>query len=124
MMALFSELFVPWLLERLKDVADSERAQEGGKSGGVILFLASVLLAALLGLALVKVYDLQGEKIEAAVRLETTKEKLADLNKDIDDLEKEVEKLRATNGYLESALDTPVVCPSGPSTQTYKRNKP
>jgi hypothetical protein len=124
MMALFSELFVPWLLERLKDVADSERAQEGGKSGGVILFLASVLLAALLGLALVKVYDLQGEKIEAAVRLETTKEKLADLNKDIDDLEKEVEKLRATNGYLESALDTPVVCPSGPSTRTYKRNKP
>lgn len=124
MMALFSELFVPWLLERLKDVADSERARDGGNSGGVILFLASVLLAALLGFTLVKVYDLQEEKVEAATRLESTREKIADLKKDNDDLKQEIEKLNQTNGYLESALDTPVVCPSGPTTRTYKRNKP
>lgn len=124
MVALFSELFVPWLLERLKDVADSERARDEGKSGGVILFLASVVLASLLGFSLVKVYELQGEKVEAATRLESTREKIADLKKENDDLNKEVEKLQQTNGYLENALDTPVVCTPGPTTRTYKRNKP
>ena len=122
-MAWFSELFLPWLLERLKDVADSERAREGGNSGGVILFLASVILAALLSLALIKVYDLQGEKIEASIRLETTREKADDLKNDNDELEKQVDELKRDNALLKESLNTPVVCPTGPTTQIYKRSQ-
>lgn len=120
-MAWFSELFLPWLFDRCKDVADSERAKEGGNSAGVILFLLVVLMGALLGVTATKLFDMNGEMVESRTRLESTREKIEDLKKDNDDLTKENEQFKRDNLSLKESLLTPVVCATGPETRGYHK---
>ena len=120
-MAWFSELFLPWLLDRCKDVADSERAKEGGNSAGVIMFLLILLFGALLGVTAMKLFEMQGDMVEARTRLESSREKIDELKKDNDDLSKENDRLNRDNLSLKEALTAPVLCPSGPTTRVYKK---
>ena len=89
MLIWFTENILPWLLERLGLIINPDTAEKRGNSMHVILLLTAAVLGFMLMDATQLTFAENAAKVEAVTRLESTKEKIAELEEDVHDLEQE-----------------------------------